>query len=235
MEKITWAICDDINFICESFELALKKYSILEYVGAAYSSDECELLCLNKKPDILLLDIQMEKECSGITAISRIKKVSPGTKIIMLTSYNDENYIFSSFTEGADNYILKSSSTDAIYTTMINLYNGQCTMEEDIMQLLVKQSKKIATRQQSLLYIITIMSSLSQSEFEILRAIYSGQTYKEIASSRFVETGTVKKQVSRILHKFNSKKMKDIIDMLSELNVFELYDSNNIKMDDINK
>lgn len=226
MEKIRWAICDDVSSVCKSFELALKKYQDLVYLGAACTSADCIRLCSQEKPDILLLDIMMEEENSGILLIPEIKRVSPDTKIAMLTSYSDETHIFSAFSQGADNYIPKSTKTEDVYTTMKNLYDGQCTMQGDVMQALVSQSRRIACQQQSLLYIITIMSTLSQSEFEILKEIYDGKTYSQIAQSRFVELGTIKKQSSRILHKFRSKNMKELIESLSRLHVFELYNHN---------
>ena len=92
------------------------------------------------------------------------------------------------------------------------------------MDSLIQQSQRIARHQQSLLYIISILSTLSHSEFEILKSVCSGKTYRQIAQDRFVELGTIKKQVSRILKKFNSNNMKDIIEDLTALNVFDIYD-----------
>lgn len=234
MDKIRWAICDDVSSVCKSFELALKKYQDLEYLGCACTSENCLKLCSEKHPDLLLLDIMMEEADSGIVLIPEIKRVSPDTKIAMLTSYNDETHIFSAFSQGADNYIPKATKTQDLYTTMKSLCEGQCTMQGDIIQALVNQSRRIACQQQSLLYIITIMSTLSQSEFEILKEIYAGKTYSQIAQSRFVELGTIKKQSSRILHKFRSKNMKELIESLSRLHVFELY-NHNLVIEDLQK
>ena len=77
------------------------------------------------------------------------------------------------------------------------------------------------------------MSTLSRSEFEILKEIHEGKTYSQIAKSRFVEIGTIKKQSSRILRKFNSKSMKELIEKLNYLNVFDIYNSHNITIEDI--
>lgn len=224
MNTIKWAICDDVSFVCESIELALKKYDELEHVGSAYSAEECKTVCAEKKPDIILLDIQMNTENEGLLLIPTLKQISPSTKIIMLTSHTDDELVFKAFSLGANNYISKSSPTEDIYTAIKNLHNGQCTIDGNIMQSLLSQTKKVAHHQQSLLYIVSLMSTLSRSEFEILRSAYDGLSYRQIAQERFVELGTIKKQVSRILRKFNANNMKELIEILTETNVFDIYE-----------
>lgn len=222
-KTIRWCICDDAEYVCSSLVLALQKYSDLEFLEFATSSDDCITMCKNKKPDILLLDVQMESEYSGINLIPKIKTVSPSTKIIMLTGFDYDTYIFLAFSKGADNYILKYADTSDIHQAMIDIYNDKVNINREIFSKLKSHVTQVEHQQQSLLLIISLMSKLSRSEYEILRAIYDGKKYKEIAKDRFVELGTIKKQVSRILAKFEVHSMQQLIKELEDLNIFEIY------------
>ena len=222
-KTIRWCICDDAEYVCSSLVLALQKYSDLEFLEFATSSDDCITMCKNKKPDILLLDVQMESEYSGINLIPKIKTVSPSTKIIMLTGFDYDTYIFLAFSKGADNYILKNADTSDIHQAMLDIYNEKVNINSEIFSKLKSRVTQVEHQQQSLLLIITLMSKLSRSEYEILRAIYEGKKYKEIAKDRFVELGTIKKRVSRILAKFEVHSMQQLIKELEDLNIFDIY------------
>lgn len=222
-KTIRWCICDDAEYVCESLALALQRYDDLKFLGFTTSSNDCIAMCKNKKPDILLLDIQMESEYSGINLIPKIKEVSPDTKVIILTGFDYDTYIFLAFSRGADNYLLKDADTSYVHQTMIDLYNDKVNIDHDLFSKLKTHVTQVEHQQQSLLLIISLMSKLSRSEYEILRAIYDGKKYKDIAQERFVELGTIKKQVSRILAKFEVHSMQQLIQDLEDLHIFDIY------------
>lgn len=224
MNTIRWTICDDAEYLRTSFKLELENQRNLEFVGDAHDSKSCVKMVAAQKPDILLLDIQMDTETAGIDIIPELKKIAPAMKIIMLTSYDDENYVFSAFANGADDYIYKSLSKAEIVSSIINVYNNTSMLRPEIAKKLTKRSLEIENQHKSLIYIVNIMTKLSTSEFEVLKSAYNGDSYKKIAAERFVDISTVRTLASRVLRKFNTNNMQHLIQELSSLKVFELFD-----------
>ncbi len=223
MKKIKWAICDDASYYCYIHKTRLEDFDNLEFVGSCQSAKEAKELVLLKKPDVLLMDIQMETQTAGIDILPSLKEASPDLKIIMLTSHDDEKYIYDSFVAGADNYLLKDTvSSELIASSITDTFNGDPKVSSKIAQILADRAKNTEKGIQSLLYVFEIMSKLSQSEYEILKMLYNGCTYSEISKKRFVAESTVRNHITRILSKFdNYHSMKNLISDLHELRIFD--------------
>lgn len=222
-KKISWAICDDSQYVIKVYRKGLEQFEDICFVGESNTAAECIELCREKKPDILLLDVQLDFERSGIDAISEIKAESPDTRIVILSSFKDEEYIFLAFAKGAENYVLKEDSIKKLHDTMIDAYNSETVISGEIAKVVVAKSHEYEIRQRSLMYMVEIMSKLSVSEFEVLKLIYAGKSYREIANERFVEPSTIKVQASRILKKFDEKSMSVLIEDIRRLKLFDLF------------
>lgn len=208
---IHWAICDDAEYLCKSFEWAFENEPNLIFEGFATDEQSCLELIREKKPEILLLDIQMEEPTTGIEIIPNLKKIMPELKIIMLTNYDDNNYIFSAFVNGATDYVLKTLSNQEILQAMYNVSENRTSLRPEIAQKLVQKSKEIQRQNLSLVYAINMLTKLSTSEFEVLRQCYYGESYKQIAETRFVDVSTIRTLASRIIKKFDYGNMKDLV------------------------
>ena len=141
----------------------------------------------------------------------------------MITSFDDSEYIFNAFANGADNYVSKTENIDFIVKTIINVYNNDSVLRPEIAQILANKSKQVANMQKSMLYLIEIISKLSTSEYMILKALCLGKTYKQIASENFIDASTVRTHGSRIIKKFNAKSMDEVVNAINELNVLDLF------------
>lgn len=223
MKPIRLAICDDAKFICKSIRLECSHNKEFDFCGEAYSAKSCVELVARTKPDVLLLDIQMESELAGIEIIEKLKSIHPEIKIVILTSYDNDDYIFEAFANGADDFVVKSDDNSDILMKCKNVYYSEVLMNRKIAKVLSKRMQHITRNQNSMLYLLTVMAKLSPSEFEVLRYICEGHTYKTIAKKRFVEECTIKTLVARILRKFEVSNMKELRGILKELNVFEMF------------
>lgn len=221
MNKIKVAVCDDIQSICVYFKTELTKDDEIEFAGMAHNVKDCCALVKSTAPDILLLDIQMETSDAGIRAIPQVLEQSPGTKIIMLTIHNEDEFLFRSFVSGASDYLIKTASTDEILGNIKSVYYNTYTLRPDIAQKILYQCQNMHKQQQSMLFALNLVSKLSTSEFEILKDLYSGLTYKEVAKKRFVEEITVRVQITSILKKLGFKRMKMLLEFLNSTNVFD--------------
>ncbi len=225
---IHWAICDDAEYLCKSFEWAFENESNLVFEGFATDEQSCLELVREKKPEILLQDIQMEAPTTGIEIIPKLKEIMPELKIIMLTNYDDNNYIFSAFVNGATDYVLKTLSNQEILQALYNVSENRSSLRPEIAQKLVQKSKEIQKQNLSLVYAINMLTKLSTSEFEVLKQSYYGESYKQIAETRFVDVSTIRTLASRIIKKFHYNNMKELVKALTKLNIFEYLDSQDI-------
>lgn len=223
MKKIRICICDDISYLCEHFKFVFDAEEDMEVVGTAFNSSDCIKMVEEKKPDILLLDIQLETNDAGIQIASQLIQTNPDTKIIMLTIHEEENYILRLFALGINDYIIKTMSVDDIVSSIRNVYNSKQSLRPELAKIILNEVKRIESRQNSLLYTIDLLSKLSQSEFAVLKGLYDGISYADLAKARFVTEETIRSQVAHILKKFHMKKMNILIDQLRELNVFEIF------------
>ncbi len=229
MSKIKVAICDDMKDLCISYKKLLGSYDDIEFVGMAHDTENCLKLVKNTEIDILLLDIcfgsgQGNEE--GISIIEKLHKINPDLKIIMLTGFKNEDYVFKAFINGASDYVEKSLSVEKIIDSIRNVYANNYNLTGDASKILVNKIKHISEGQNSVLFVINKLLLLSQSEFEVLKMLYYGSKYKEIAKIKFVEETTVRTLASRILKKFGYDNMKELLDFLHSLKIFEYMENN---------
>lgn len=224
MERIKVAICDDAKYLCEGFKEQFTEIGGIEVTGTANSAKECLALLESAEVDVLLLDIRMESERAGIEIIPEIKRRHPALKVIMLTSYNDEDYVFAAFANGADDYCEKTLMADEIAETIRNVYNNNASLRPEISKKLVQKTLEVNKNQESLLFMYNKIASLSTGEFELLREMYYGSNYKKIADEKYVEIDSVRKMAKRLLKRMEARSMSDLVENLRKLHIFELID-----------
>ena len=219
-------ICDDIKYLCDFFKQELDEQEDFEVVGVAYNRDDCYKVVKETQPDILILDIQMDADDTGIEMIKYIKEYSPLTKIVLFTIHEDNEYIYRGYSSGISEYIIKTAPKEEIFESLRNVYNNSdVNIKSSYAQIIINECEKVKQRQQSLMYVITLLSKLSNSEMEVLKELYMGKTYGEIAQKRSVEELTVRSQASNILKKFNINKMRTLIDDLKSMNALAIFDA----------
>lgn len=223
MNEIHVAICDDMEEICNYYQSVISCSESLVFDGSATTSQACLDLVASKKPDILLLDMQIEEYNSGINLIDKIQNLSPQTKIIILTINNNKSLIFNALSQGAVNYVLKDSPDSEIIETIKSIANEKKLLSHDIATKLIDECREIKERQQSLLYVFTNLLSLSNLELEILQYYCMGHSYKQISEKYFVENTTVRSHMSRIMKKLGFSSAAAMKDALNGLQIFELF------------
>lgn len=225
MEKIKIAIIDDMVDILDYFTVVLSREADIEIVGSATNGEDGVKLVLEKRPDVVLMDIQMEHKDAGIEAIAEIKREWEDAKVIVLTIHDDDEQLYNAFAAGAVEYLLKTASIGEILNSIHDVHSNQLSLRPEISQKILKEFSKVKSYQNSMLYVVNMISKLSTSEYEILRDIHNGASYRAIAKKRCVEEVTVRTQVSRILKKTGFPTMKIAIKKFEELNLFNMLDN----------
>ncbi|KXK47128.1 MAG: LuxR family transcriptional regulator [Bacteroidetes bacterium OLB10] len=202
-------IVEDSVFALQAIEEKLANFSDVVISNIARNGQEVlEVLELDHSVDIILMDIEMPA-MNGIEATRIIRKKYPQIKIVMITVYDDDNYVFDAIKAGADSYILKETKAEKIYETINDTLNGGAVMSPSIavktLQLL-KNTPHIASAATPQ----TI--ELSKRETEILEQISTGLTNKIIAERLFISPFTVKRHIENIYQKLQAHNRIELLD-----------------------
>lgn len=216
-------IADDFFDVRDYFRMVLSKECDFEIVGTAGSGGEAVELAMEKQPDVILMDITMEGKLSGIEATGRIKAKLPGTKVIILTMHDDDEILFQAFSTGAEDYLIKDSSLVEVIQSIKNVYANQLALRPEISKKIQQEFTRMRGEKLKLIETLNIISNLTNSEFEIIRACCMGKKYRQIAKERCVEEVTIRTHVNNILRKFAKRRMKEVVELMRETDIMEIY------------
>jgi len=202
MKKIKVLIAEDQELVRKSLEIILGNQDSIELLGAVANGQEVIRFVRNELPDIILMDIRMPK-MDGVTCTKIIKDQYPDVKIIILTTFDDDEYIFKALRDGASGYLLKGISVDELINAIHKVYKGSAMINEDIASKVVSLFADIAKNK---LYIEVNelgKKDISPTEQRIITLVSRGMSNKEIASELSLSEGTVRNYLSNILEKLN--------------------------------
>ncbi len=197
-QSIRVLIADDHALLRESMRSVVDGQEDMVVVGEACDGEEAVRISSDLKPDIAVLDIVMPK-LNGLEASKGIKKVSPGTAILILTAYDDVQYVLGLLEAGAAGYLLKSARGEDVVAAIRAVRAGESVLHPSIITKLLMRRAGVAIgddRPKS-------RANLSDREFEVLTLAATSMSNKEIAERLSVTVRTVKAHLSNIFVKMN--------------------------------
>ena len=152
-------------------------------------------------PDIILMDIRMPL-LDGVECTNLVKQKNPLIKIIILTTFDDDEYVYNALKYGASGYLLKGIALDQLSEAIKTVYSGQAMINPDIASKVLQLFYKMANEGNSMIEPSKgEVENLTETEWKIVRAVSKGLSNKEIAGSLFLSEGTVRNYISTILDK----------------------------------
>ena len=195
MSKIRILLADDHVILRQGTRQLLENESDMEVVGEASNGAEAVELVEQFKPDIVIIDVAMPV-MNGIEATKKIKEILPGIKILVLTGYDYDEYIFNLLEMGAAGYLLKDVSGDELVGAIRAVYLGEPVLHPTVMRKLMDRCKTITPQQPE-----TRTNVLSEREMEVLKLAVSGKSNKDIAESLNISLRTVQAHMRSIFNK----------------------------------
>ena len=184
-----------------SRKLILGKEEDIEICGTANNGKRAYEACKWHKPDVVLMDIKMP-QVNGVEATGMIKRDFPNIKIIVLTTFNDDEYIYDALKNGATGYLLKDTSPSVIAEAIRTVYNGGALIQSEVAVKVVDKFSELAKGIQER-HSDPRTELLTEREIEICLLIAEGKNNKEIASALYLSEGTVKNHITRVLIKLD--------------------------------
>lgn len=188
-------ICDDQEVVCQGLKAILSTAENLEVAGIANNGVEALELLETHAVDVVLMDLKMPI-MNGIHATKAIKEKYPQIKILVLTTYDADAWLFDAIRNGADGYLLKDTSREALIQAIEEIVAGNTPVDTKVAGKLFHQLARQALPGDS-----TLGQNLSDREKEILKLISQGMANAEIAQTLYLSEGTVRNYVSAILEK----------------------------------
>ena len=182
-------ICDDDSLIRESLKIILPLKGDIEVIGEAANGRECIDFCLKNQVDVALVDIRMPI-VNGVEAVHKIVE-NTKTKCLVLTTFDEEDYINEALLYGAKGYILKSNSAEQIANSIVSVYNNTIVMNENVLDKLQGKETEPEIKKYN----------FTDREIEIIKAISEGLSNKEISNRLFISEGTIRNYITTILDK----------------------------------
>ena len=206
-------LADDQIILAEGIRSVLETCDDIEVCGIAADGAEALALAETTHPDVVLMDIRMPV-MNGVVATKKIKELDENIKIIVLTTFDDSDYILGAINNGANGYLLKDIGADALINSIKNAYAGDTILPAKIAKkitdaaMLVSSEKEIKLKR---------TYNLSDREVEVALMICDGFTNRQIAGALKLSDGTAKNYISAIYLKLGAENRAEAVKMIKEM------------------
>jgi len=195
-------IADDQEMIRESLQIVLSNRAGLEVIGTAANGQEVIQNVRQERPDVILMDIRMPK-MDGVQCTKIIKENYPEIKIIILTTFDDDEFVFNALKYGASGYLLKGVSMDELVRAINTVYSGKAMINPDIAAKVLRLFSEMAQSNFAIQVSNKNVEDLTKTEWKIIGQVEKGAANKEIADTLKLSEGTVRNYLSSILNKLD--------------------------------
>lgn len=190
-------LVDDHEVVRLGLKALLSRHPQFQVVAEAGNASEALDRVARYKPDVVVMDIRLPGK-NGIEATREIIQQHPATKVIMLTSYAEDELLFDAIAAGASGYVLKQIGSGELVTALDKIGRGESLVDPALMQKVFARVREASRKAED-----EAFATLSDQELKILALVAKGRTNKEIAEAVFLSEKTVRNYVSSILSKLN--------------------------------
>ncbi len=197
VSAIRVVVADDQSLVRAGFRLILESEPGIAVVGEAADGNEAVSTCLDMDPDVVLMDIRMPG-LDGIEATRRLRDAAARARVLVLTTFDAEEYVYAALQAGASGFLLKTAPPDRLLDAIRQVHVGDSLLAPSITRRLIED---FVRRPPSGALSRSMLAALTEREIDVLRRIAGGMTNQEIAADLFLSEATVKTHVNRILSK----------------------------------
>jgi len=198
MKKIRILIADDHTIFRQGLKMLLEQENDLEVVGEAGDGAETIKLAKKLKPDIALLDIAMPK-MDGMEVAKKLKKILPQLKVIVLTSYADDQFLFEFLKLGVSGFVLKDSASQELIYSIRKTKEGMAFLDPSVSKKVMEKFTQVTGGKKDFIN----YGKLSDREKEVLQLVAEGKSTKEVAGKLYISPKTVENHRANIMKKLD--------------------------------
>jgi NarL family two-component system response regulator LiaR len=188
-------MADDHAIVRKGLRTLIESESDMEVIGEASDGVEAVLKVRSLQPDVILMDLVMPRQ-GGVEAIIEIKKENPDARILVLTSFAEEEKVFSAIKAGALGYLLKDTSPEQLLQAIHDVYRGESSLHPTIALKLIRELRQPSS-------LPPTNDPLTEREVEVVKLVAQGYTNQEIADTLFISKRTVGNHIGSMLSKLH--------------------------------
>jgi NarL family two-component system response regulator LiaR len=195
-DTIRLFLADDHAVVRKGLEALIATQPDMTVIGTAVDGEDAVQQVATLQPDVILLDLQMPRK-TGLEAIQEIKTADPQARILILTSFSEDDTVFAAIKAGALGYLLKDSSPQELIQAIRNVYNGRSSLHPDIALKVIRELNKPPSN------LPLTEEPLTEREVEVLKLVAQGLSNQTIADKLIVSERTIRTHISNILSKLH--------------------------------
>jgi DNA-binding NarL/FixJ family response regulator len=196
-------LVDDQDLFREGLETLLSVHEDIEVVGQAGDGQDCVEVAAKVRPDVVLMDIRMPI-MDGVRATRLLMEAHPQCRVIVLTTFDDDEYIFDALRVGAVGYLLKDVPSAQLVDAIRVVARGESILEPSVAAKVIAEFTRVSSMVPAM-QMESLVEPLSERELEILGLIAHGASNKEVAEQLYIAEGTVKNHMTHILGKLGAR------------------------------
>ncbi len=194
-QPIRILLVDDQSLFREGLRTLLSLQADFAMVGEAGNGDEAVRLAERLAPNVVLMDMHMPV-LDGVAATRKLREIAPAIRVIALTTFDDDEYVFEALRAGAVGYLLKDTASDKLFEAIRAAARGESFLQPSIAAKVVAEFSRMAAPKPA-----PLVEPLSDREIEIVKMLAAGASNKEIGTALFITEGTVKNHITSIFGK----------------------------------
>jgi DNA-binding NarL/FixJ family response regulator len=202
-DEIRVLIADDQQLVREGLHVLLDLISDIRVVGEAADGVAATEQAQRIRPDVVLMDVRMPR-LDGVAATRKVREVCPDVQVIILTTFDDDEYVFEGLRAGAVGYLLKDVPSEQLAEAIRAAARGEAFIHPSVTRKVVAEFARLTERER-VRREQPLVEPLSARELEVLALLAEGQSNQEIAECLYIAAGTVKNHVSNILSKLDAR------------------------------
>ncbi|MBI6874517.1 response regulator [Clostridium aciditolerans] len=211
-------VADDQELVREGIKMILSLYEEINILGEAENGKQLIMLLEKLQPDVILMDVRMPI-MDGVEATKIIKEKYKNVKVIILTTFNEDEYIFKAIKNRADGYLLKDAGSEYIIKAIKSVYNGAMLLDPEVTVKVVKAFNLITNEKQSFDNLKHKLDVLTPREIDVAKLVAQGKSNKDICKILFLTEGTVKNYVTRVLEKLELNSRTELAVFVSQAGI----------------
>lgn len=200
MKKIRLMLVDDQSLFREALRTLLALQEDFEIVAEAENGERAVTLAKAHRPDVVLMDLRMPV-LGGVEATRRVVAASPATRVVVLTTFEEDEEIFEAMRAGAVGYLLKACSSEKLCESVRAAAVGTSVLEPSVAAKMMAELNRLSAKESKRAVAPTLIEGLSSREIAVLRLLAEGRSNKEIGAQLNITEGTVKNHMTNVLGK----------------------------------
>lgn len=200
----------------------LETETSIQVVGYALNGYEAITKVLRASPQIILMNVRLENDMTAAAVCKEICTISPAISVILFGKPSSDEIVYKAFQFGVCNFLIENYTPEDLVYAVIDAAAGRSSIHYSAARLLCGEIKSLMNLKDNLTYILNVLTKLTPAELNILRLVYSGMRYQEVATVLFISPSTMKTHISHILKKFNLEALSQVLELLHSTDLFSL-------------